>query len=302
MRLSRASLLTAMIVLAPLPALAEVIECAPYEFAWWTSNEFGSTYISDATAHAFTIDLATGAYHHDATTERAAADLSFEVIQTGEYGTPESIDFIAFDRASAALIRVRLANAELRFLHDYAAPSKPVRAASSRRPKWALSHDHRRGLAGGDDRSQQRYLGIGIWDGYAMSRHAAAFAILAFMVPSAGFAEEVVVCTPEFYFNWREPSAIIIEIDEARAQGSDVIHIDLETGTFRALRGGDEAQVVGSGAMTIVNVGSLRENFDFVATEPDTGALLRIELRDESLPYIHVDYEGSTAAGHCVYE
>jgi hypothetical protein len=135
-----------------------------------------------------------------------------------------------------------------------------------------------------------------------MNRLATALACLTFSVPSAVSAAENVVCTPEFYFNWREPSAIMIEIDEARMRGSHVVHIDLETGTFRALRGGDEAQVVGSGTMTVVNVGSLRENFDFVATEPDTGALLRIELRDESLPYVRVDYEGSVASGHCVYE
>lgn len=135
-----------------------------------------------------------------------------------------------------------------------------------------------------------------------MSRHLAAFAVLACLSPSAATAAENLVCTPEFYFNWQEPSAIMIEIDEARMRGSQVIHIDIETGTFRALRGGDEAQVVGSGAMTIVNVGSLRENFDFIATEPDTGALLRITLRDEDLPYLRVEYEGSTAAGHCVRE
>jgi hypothetical protein len=114
-------MLAAIVALAPFPARAQIIECYPYEFAWWTASEFGSSYTSDADAkaHAFSIDLATGAYHHGETTDRAAADLSYDVIRTGEYGTTEDVDFVAFHRATASLIRIRLTNSELQFLHDY---------------------------------------------------------------------------------------------------------------------------------------------------------------------------------------
>lgn len=115
------ALLTAMIVFAPVAARAEVIQCAPYEFAWWMGSEFGSTYAAEADAEArtFTIDLATGAFHRNATADLAAKDVNFEVLRTGEYGTTEEVDFVAFHRDSAALIRVRLTNGELQFLHDY---------------------------------------------------------------------------------------------------------------------------------------------------------------------------------------
>ncbi len=107
---------------------------------------------------------------------------------------------------------------------------------------------------------------------------------------------------PEFYYNSSEQPPIIIEIDAARAAGSRVTRIDLETGAFRDLIAGDEARVAGSGTFTIVNEGSLQERVDFVAIDPGSGELLRISLIDEGMPFVRVDEEGSVASGHCAYE
>jgi len=128
----------------------------------------------------------------------------------------------------------------------------------------------------------------------------AGIAVLA-ALPSLARAEET-ICTPEYYFNSAERPPLVIEIDADRARGSLVTRVDLETGAYRELRGGDEAQEIHAGAFTIVNEGSLRERVDFVATEPDTGAVLRISLIDDALPFVRVDAEGVVASGHCVHE
>jgi hypothetical protein len=127
-----------------------------------------------------------------------------------------------------------------------------------------------------------------------------AVVVLA-LLPSLVVAEEA-ICTPEFYFNWGEQPPLLIAIDEARARGSRVTRIDLETGVYRQHFVGDEANILESGMMQIVSAGSMRERIDFVALDSRDGLLLRISLNDEDLPFVRVDPEGSAASGHCTFE
>ena len=128
----------------------------------------------------------------------------------------------------------------------------------------------------------------------------AGIALLA-ALPSLAGAEDT-ICTPEYYFNPTEQPPLVIEIDAARARGSLVTRVDLETGAYRELRGGDEAQQTSAGAFIIVDEGSLQERVDFVAIEPDSGAVLRISLIDDGLPFVRIDAEGVVASGHCIHE
>jgi hypothetical protein len=129
---------------------------------------------------------------------------------------------------------------------------------------------------------------------------AVAVACLA-LLPASALAEET-ICAPEFYFNSTEQPAVIIAIDAARAAGSRVTRIDIETGAYRQHFVGDEAGTLESGTMQIVNAGSLRERIDFVALDVESGLLLRISLVDEGMPFVRVDGEGLVASGHCVHE
>ena len=124
----------------------------------------------------------------------------------------------------------------------------------------------------------------------------------ALLASGAAQAEEMVICTPEYYYNTSENPPFIIPIDEARAGGTRVTRIDLETGAYRQHFIGSDDDILETGALTVVNPGSLRERIDFVALNPANGWLLRISLIDEGLPFVRVDQEGTVASGHCVYE
>jgi len=118
---------------------------------------------------------------------------------------------------------------------------------------------------------------------------------------TAASAEET-VCTPEYYFNHSEVPPLIIPIDEARAAGSRVTRLDLETGDYRQHFGSDPEATLESGTMQILNPGSLRERIDFVALDAGEGLVLRISLVDEGMPFVRIDGDGLVTSGHCSYE
>ena len=126
-------------------------------------------------------------------------------------------------------------------------------------------------------------------------------AFAALLMASPVLAEEMVVCTPEHYYNSSETPPIIIPIDAARAAGTRVTRIDLETGAYAEHFIGSDSDILRTGNLTVVNPGSLRERIDFVALDPATALLLHISLIDEGLPFVRVDEEGTVASGHCGY-
>lgn len=128
------------------------------------------------------------------------------------------------------------------------------------------------------------------------------FAFAAMTLASPALAEEMVVCTPEQYYNSSEAKPLIIEIDAARGAGSRVTRIDVETGAYREHFIGADNDTIESGSLKVVNPGSLRERIDFVALDTTTGFLLRVSLNDQDMPFVRVDAEGTVASGHCVYE
>jgi hypothetical protein len=114
-------------------------------------------------------------------------------------------------------------------------------------------------------------------------------------------ASDVVVCTPEFYFNSSEATPLIIPIDAARMAGSQVSWVDTQSGAYHQTMGGMDGDTVAEGQLRIVNPGSMRERIDFVAIDEKSGLLLRLSFVDENLPFVRVDSQG-VASGHCVYE
>lgn len=130
-------------------------------------------------------------------------------------------------------------------------------------------------------------------------RSLLALALVTLVSPA--LAEEMVVCTPEYYYNSSESPPAIVPIDAARAAGSRVTRIDLETGDYAEHFIGSDSDILRTGSLTVVNPGSLRERIDFVALDPATALLLHISLIDDGLPFVRVDEEGTVASGHCVY-
>ena len=126
-------------------------------------------------------------------------------------------------------------------------------------------------------------------------------ALAAMMIVSPVLAEEMVVCTPEYYYNSSESPPVIVPIDAARAAGSRVTRIDLETGDYAEHFIGSDSDILRTGSLTVVNPGSLRERIDFVALDPATALLLHISLIDDGLPFVRVDEQGTVASGHCSY-
>lgn len=127
-------------------------------------------------------------------------------------------------------------------------------------------------------------------------------ALAAMMIVTPALAEEMVVCTPEHYYNSSETPPLIIEIDAARGAGSRVTRIDVETGAYREHFIGSDNDTIESGSLKVVNPGSLRERLDFVALDTATGFLIRVSLIDQDMPFVRVDTEGTVASGHCVYD
>ncbi|HEV2513689.1 MAG TPA: hypothetical protein VGV07_00445 [Devosia sp.] len=126
-------------------------------------------------------------------------------------------------------------------------------------------------------------------------------AFAAVLMASPAIAEEMVACTPEHYYNSSETLPLIISIDKARAAGSRVTRIDLETGAYREHFIGSDNDTIEAGSLKVINPGSLQERIDFVALDSSTGFLLRISLIDENMPFVRVDTEGTVASGHCTY-
>jgi hypothetical protein len=127
-----------------------------------------------------------------------------------------------------------------------------------------------------------------------------ALVIATFLIAPPAWAEDT-ICTPEHYYNWQEPEPLVIAIDAARAAGSWVTVVDIETGAYGHHRIGDTA-VIETGAFTILNPGSLRERIDFAAVDQQSGLTLRISLIDQDMPFVRVGADGTVASGHCVYE
>jgi len=124
----------------------------------------------------------------------------------------------------------------------------------------------------------------------------------ALLVASAAQADDWVLCTPEFYYNSSESPPVVIAIDEARAHGSVLTHVDLETGAYREHFADLESDTLHTGTFKIVNPGSRQERIDFVAVDTTTALLIHISLIDEGWPFVRVDKEGTVSSGHCVYE
>lgn len=127
-------------------------------------------------------------------------------------------------------------------------------------------------------------------------------ALGAMMIVTPALAEEMVVCTPEHYYNSSETPPLIIEIDAARGAGSRVTRIGVETGAYHEHFIGSDNDTIESGSLKVVNPGSLRERVDFVALDTATGFLIRVSLIDQDMPFVRVDTEGTVASGHCVYD
>ena len=130
-------------------------------------------------------------------------------------------------------------------------------------------------------------------------RSLLALALVTLVSPV--LAEEMVVCTPEYYYNSSESPPVIVPIDAARAAGSRVTRIDLETGDYAEHFIGSDSDILRTGSLTVVNPGSLRERIDFVALDPATALLLHISLIDDGLPFVRVDEQGTVASRHCSY-
>ncbi|MDB5541950.1 MAG: hypothetical protein JWQ89_3677 [Devosia sp.] len=130
---------------------------------------------------------------------------------------------------------------------------------------------------------------------------ASALTVGLMLLASPAFAEET-ICTPDHYYNWNEPAPLIIPIDAARAAGSWVTRVDIETGAYRQHHITDETFTGESGTFTILNPGSLKERIDFAAVDRQSGLMLRISLVDEGRPFVRVSSEGTVASGHCVYQ
>jgi len=119
---------------------------------------------------------------------------------------------------------------------------------------------------------------------------------------SAAQAEDMVVCTPAYYYNSSEATPLVIPIDAARMAGSTVTSLDLESGAFHDNIGAADGRVLASGTLSIVNPGSHQERIDFVALDPKTGMVLHLSFVDgDPLPFTRVDREGTISSGHCEY-
>jgi hypothetical protein len=130
--------------------------------------------------------------------------------------------------------------------------------------------------------------------------------VIATLIGLAGTAsaaaEDLVVCTPEFYFNSSEATALVIPIDASRMGGRTVTTLDLETGAFHDNIRTADGREVARGTLSIVNPGSHQERIDFVALDAKTGLLMRLSFVDgDPLPFTRIDDEGTVSSGHCEF-
>lgn len=127
-----------------------------------------------------------------------------------------------------------------------------------------------------------------------------AIAGLGLFAAGGASAADIVVCTPEHYYNSSETTPIVIPIDAARLAGSQITRLDIETGDYQQAVGAADGWIVAEGTMRIVNPGSMQERIDFVAVDVESGMLLRLSFVDADLPFVRVDDVG-VASGHCEY-
>lgn len=93
-------------------AQADVIGCRANSFVSWQGGQADPSSISESEAEDLFIDLDTGRLWRD-----GEEPTYYEVFRTGPMGG--NTDFVAFSPEAAALVRVRLANQELQFMHDH---------------------------------------------------------------------------------------------------------------------------------------------------------------------------------------
>lgn len=109
----------ALVALSPTAALAEVLKCVPSTSTMWLTGEAHPAWPMKEGQGIFTIDLKTGAYHQDWTdgTPGQPNDATYEIRQTGHYG--DEADWVGWEPKWGKVIRIRLTNEELQFVHDY---------------------------------------------------------------------------------------------------------------------------------------------------------------------------------------
>ena len=138
-----------------------------------------------------------------------------------------------------------------------------------------------------------------------LARHRLAVGLALGLSLAGGgvaLAEDLVVCTPEYYYNSSEATPLVIPIDAARMAGSSVTTLDLDSGAFHDNIGAVDGRVLASGTLSVVNPGSHQERIDFVALDVKTGLVMRISRVDgDPLPFTRMDAEGTVSSGHCEY-
>jgi hypothetical protein len=109
----------AALLLSTASAHAEVLECKPNSFGYWSGGEAQATVLADDEDRAagFTIDLQSGAYHQNWNDGVDPVDVTYDVIYGGAYG--DEGDFIGWHEETRSLIRIRTNNEEFQFAHDH---------------------------------------------------------------------------------------------------------------------------------------------------------------------------------------
>lgn len=116
--MSKLLLAIAVLALAPTGANATVLECAVQSFGSWQDGDLnGYAAADDPARRSFTVDFETGTVRLNATDNAEAIEATYDVLSPGS--VEDNVDFIAFNRQIAALLRIRMANTEYQFLHDY---------------------------------------------------------------------------------------------------------------------------------------------------------------------------------------
>jgi len=99
-------------------AQAETLLCQPNSYTDWAGGEANAHPIGDEErAAGFTLDLKTGAYHQHWNDGTDPVDVTYELISWGAYGDEGA--FVAWDKATQSVIRIRLTNEELQFMHNH---------------------------------------------------------------------------------------------------------------------------------------------------------------------------------------
>jgi hypothetical protein len=115
----RLAAIAAELALASTGANATVLECTAQSSGSWQNGDLSASYIAsdDPGGRTFTVDFDTGVVRLNATDTADAIEATYEVLSPGS--VDDDVDFIAFHRGIAALLRIRMANTEYQFIHDY---------------------------------------------------------------------------------------------------------------------------------------------------------------------------------------